>query len=113
MLAHYLALGLSPGVPQEAIRQRYLELTRAHPPSRDPERFQQVAAAYEALQDERSRVRTAVFGMASYGDWELALDALVQARVANRNTPGLRTLLVAEGLVAEGLADQSGAVGQE
>ena len=40
MLAHYLALGLSPSAAGEEIRQRYLELVRAHPPSRDPERFQ-------------------------------------------------------------------------
>ena len=42
--------------------------------------------------------------MASYGDWELALDALVQARQGSRAAPGLKTLLAAEGLAAEGLA---------
>ncbi len=102
MLAHYLTLDLSPGASQEEIRRRYLELTRAHPPSRDPDRFRRIAAAYEALQDDRTRVRTAIFGMASYGDWELALDALVQARQGSRMAPGLQALLAAEGLAAEG-----------
>ena len=97
MLAHYWVLGLSPAASQEEIRQRYLQLIRTHPPSRNPERFQQITAAYEALKDVRSRVESAIFGMAQYGDFELALAALVQARPAERKTPGLQTLLAAEG----------------
>ena len=98
MLAHYLTLGLAPDASQEEIRRRYLDLIRAQPPSRHPGRFQRVAAAYEALQDDRSRVRTAIFGIGAYSDWELALDALVQARTAARKAPGLQALLAAEGL---------------
>lgn len=97
MLAHYLVLGLSPTASQAEIRQRYLQLIRTHPPSQHPERFQQITAAYEALKDDRSRVETAIFGMARYGDFELALTALVQARSPERKTPGLKTLLAAEG----------------
>jgi len=97
MLAHYLALGLPPSASGEAIRRRYLELVRAHPPSREPERSQRIIAAYEALKDDRSRVETALFGMARYGDFELALDALVRARPHRRSTPDLKTLLAAEG----------------
>ena len=73
-------------------------MIRSHPPSRDPDRFGRIAAAYEALQDDRARVRTAMFGIAAYSDWELALDALVQARTAARKVPGLQALLAAEGL---------------
>ena len=98
MLAHYLTLDLAPDASQEGIRQRYLELIRSHPPSRDPERFGRIAAAYEALQDDRSRVQTAMFGIAAYSDWELALDALVQARTGARKAPGLQALLAVEGL---------------
>ncbi|MCE2448415.1 MAG: DnaJ domain-containing protein [Candidatus Latescibacteria bacterium] len=97
MLAHYWVLGLSPAASQEEIRQRYLQLIRTHPPSQSPERFQQITAAYEALKDDRSRVESAIFGMAQYGDFELALAALVQARPAERKTPGLKMLLAAEG----------------
>ena len=99
MLAHFLALGISPSASREEIRQRYLQLVRTHPPGRDPERFQQITSAYEALQDERARVETAVFGMARYGDFELALDALLQARPSRRETPGLQTLIAAEGIL--------------
>ena len=98
MLAHYLALGLAPEATQEQIRQAYLALVRAHPPGRDPERFQRVATAYEALQDARVRVRTTIFGMDCYGDFELALEDYAQARRQERKTPGLQTLLAAEGL---------------
>jgi curved DNA-binding protein CbpA len=97
MLIHYLVLGLLPSATQGDIRQRYLELIRRHPPGKDPERFQQIAAAYEALKDERTRVETAIFGMARYGDFELALEALMKARPAQRKMPGLQTLLAAEG----------------
>lgn len=98
MLAHYLTLGLAPNASQSEIRRRYLDLIRSHPPSRDAERFGRIAAAYEALQDDRSRVRTAIFGSAAYNDWQLALDALVEARTAARKAPGLQALLAAEGL---------------
>ncbi len=96
MLAHYLVLGLPPSATGEEIRRRYLELVRTHRPGRDPQRLQQISAAYEALKDDRARVKTALFGMAAYGDFELALDALVQARPVRRETPGLQTLLAAE-----------------
>ena len=101
MLVHYLVLGLPPSATGEEIRRRYLELVRAHRPGEDPERFQQITAAYEALRDDRARVKTALFGMAAYGDFELALDALVQARPARREMPGLQTLLAAEGKLHE------------
>ena len=101
MLIPYLVLGLSPSATQEEIRQRYLELIRTHPPSRDAERFQQISAAYEAVKDERTRISTAIMGMAHYRDFELALDALAQARPARRRIPDLKTLLVAEGIVDE------------
>ena len=97
MLAHYLTLGLSPSASREEIRRRYLALIRAHPPSREPERSQRIVDAWEALKDDRSRVETALFGMARYGDFELALEALVRARPHQRSTPGLKTLLAAEG----------------
>ena len=100
MLTHFLVLELPPSASQEEIRQRYLQLIRAHPPGREPERFQQITAAYEALKDERTRVQTTILGMASYGDFELALKALVEARSPQRKTPGLKTLLEAEGKVS-------------
>jgi curved DNA-binding protein CbpA len=97
MLAPYLVLGLPLSATTEEIRRRYLELVRAHRPGRHPARFERITAAYEALKEDRARVRTALFGMAGYGDFELALDALVDARPDRRRAPGLQALLAAEG----------------
>lgn len=108
MLAHYLVLELDPAATPEDVRRRYLELTRAHPPGRDPERFAQIAAAYEALKDDRARVETAIFGMARYSDFEPALAALVEARPECRRTPGLKTLLEAEDLLSGSPSQQAG-----
>lgn len=97
MLTPYLILGLAPEATEDEIRRRYLQLVREHPPGRDPERFQQVAQAYEALKDERTRIHTAIFGPAEYADMEAALMALVRARAQTRRNPGLRDLIAAEG----------------
>lgn len=47
----YKVLDLPFSADDNAVRTRYLELVRAHPPERDPERFAAVRAAYEALRD--------------------------------------------------------------
>ena len=98
MLSHCLILGLPPSASGEEIRRRYLELIRAHPPSREPEYGERIIAAYEALKDDRRRVDTDLFGIARYGGFERALDALARARPSGRATPGLKTLLAAEGM---------------
>ena len=42
-------LGLTPDAGETEIRQRYLELVRAFPPDRAPERFAAIHAAYAGL----------------------------------------------------------------
>ena len=101
MLAHYQTLGLSPSASAQDVRQRYLALIRAHPPSREPEYGQKIVAAYDALKDDRARIETALFGLARHGDFELALNELVQARPQRRLSPGLKTLIAAEGTADE------------
>ena len=88
------------GVPAEAseaeIRSAYLEQVRQHPPDRDPESFERIRDAYEAMRDPRQRARQAVLGLdpmtpltSLLGDGQprrrfagprLWLDALKQAR---------------------------------
>lgn len=97
MLVHYLVLGLPCTASDNDIRRRYLELVRTHPPERDPERFQKITEAYEALRDRRRRIQSMLFGMAEYPDHQMALDALLDAHRARRRAPGLKTLLAAEG----------------
>lgn len=57
----YRCLGVAPTANDEAIRAAYLAALRASPPERDPQRFEQVRAAYEAIADERARLAHALF----------------------------------------------------
>ena len=98
MLTHYLVLGLPPGAAGEEVRRRYLELVKEHPPGRDPEAFQRIAAAYEALRDDRVRVQEAIFGSSPPLDFDTALAELVQGRSLGRGSPGLAALAAAEGM---------------
>lgn len=44
-------LGLTTDADEATVRARYLELVRQHPPERDPDRFREIRAAYEAASD--------------------------------------------------------------
>ena len=101
MLAHYLVLGLAPTASPKAVRKRYLELIRLHPPSQDPKRSQQIVTAYEALKDDRSRLQSSLFGVGRCGDFDLALNALLEAPARKRSTPGLKALISSEGILDE------------
>lgn len=57
----YTVLGLPADADDEAVRRRYLELARLHPPEQQPERFAAVRAAYEAVKDLDARVRHRLF----------------------------------------------------
>ncbi len=95
MLADYLQLGLSPDAGDEEIRKAYLGLIRRHTPERDPMRFQAIAAAYERIKDEPSRIQSALFGAMQNKDVGQALEDLTRAATAGRRRVGLKTLLEA------------------
>jgi len=44
-------LGLESNASESAVRKRYLELVRQHPPDRAPEQFARIRAAYDELRD--------------------------------------------------------------
>jgi curved DNA-binding protein CbpA len=54
----FTVLGVADDAGDAEIRHRYLTLLREFPPDREPERFQEFRAAYEALSDERKRLET-------------------------------------------------------
>lgn len=54
----FAVLGVDEAADDAEIRARYLALVRRFPPDREPERFQDYRAAYEALSDERKRLET-------------------------------------------------------
>jgi curved DNA-binding protein CbpA len=56
MIDPFRILGLSPQADDQAIRHAYLEAIRQCPPERDPQRFERIRAAYEAVRDKRRRL---------------------------------------------------------
>ncbi|MCF8024741.1 MAG: J domain-containing protein [Desulfobacteraceae bacterium] len=95
MLTHYLILDLPPGSDDETIRQRYLEMVKKYPPESDPVMFRRITEAYNALCDERSRIRSELFGCLDMPDWENELFKLAQAAKTKRRRTGLKEMLEA------------------
>ncbi len=54
----FLTLDVGPDADDDGIKRRYLALVRLFSPERDPERFQEIRAAYEAIRDRRGRLRS-------------------------------------------------------
>jgi len=57
----YLVLGIPRDADDETVHRAYLEGIKQAPPERDPERFQSLRAAYEALRTRRDRLAYALF----------------------------------------------------
>lgn len=57
----YRQLGVPETADDDAIRSAYLAAIRACPPERDPKRFEQVRAAFEAIASEPQRLSHALF----------------------------------------------------
>jgi curved DNA-binding protein CbpA len=57
----YQILGVPPEAPDAEVRRRYLELVRAYPPDRDPERFNEIHEAYSRLRDPAARMEKLLF----------------------------------------------------
>ena len=47
-------LGVTPGASMDDIRAAYLARVKEHPPDRDPENFERIRDAYQALVDSRN-----------------------------------------------------------
>jgi curved DNA-binding protein CbpA len=92
----HVILGLSPGCGEAAVRRRYLELVRQHPPDRAPERFTEIHDAYEKLRDPVVRLESALFDLESAGALaEIVAD--VQRRLRTARIPTTTLLSLAEG----------------
>ncbi|MBF0176343.1 MAG: DnaJ domain-containing protein [Magnetococcales bacterium] len=57
----FAILGVGPDANDEEIRQAYLRLVREFPPERDPQRFQVVREAYDAVENQRKRLAYRLF----------------------------------------------------
>jgi curved DNA-binding protein CbpA len=83
----YRVLELTPDAGENEIRQRYLELVRAFPPDRAPERFAAIHAAYAALRDPANRLREQLFKMQAKDDSFESITALLHARLRDVRVP--------------------------
>lgn len=61
MIDPLTVLGLPPDADDEAIRRRYLELTREFPPEHHPEKSAAVRAAYEKVRTLDARAKYRLF----------------------------------------------------
>jgi preprotein translocase subunit Sec63 len=75
----FSVLGVSETADDAEIRARYLALVRDFPPERDPERFQQYRAAYDALSNERARLEAMLLHTSDAALARLNLAALQSA----------------------------------
>lgn len=75
----YRSLGVARDADDATIRGAYLALIRRHSPDRDPERFERIREAYEAIKDRRARLAHELFGADPP-----ALDELLELVLATR-----------------------------
>lgn len=57
----YDLLGIAPTADDKTIRSAYLESIKAYPPDREPERFKEIANAYESIKDAKKRLEFYLF----------------------------------------------------
>jgi len=57
----FAVLGVADTAADDAIKKAYLQRVREYPPERNPERFQAIRAAYEAVKTRRDRLRHRLF----------------------------------------------------
>lgn len=57
----YDYLGIDSNADDKTVRNAYLELIKKYPPDRDPERFKEIANAYETIKDEKKRLEYYLF----------------------------------------------------
>lgn len=61
----FAVLGVAETDNDDAIKKAYLQQVRENPPERDPERFQTIRAAYDAIKTRRDRLHYRLFGQES------------------------------------------------
>ena len=87
----FAVLGVDENAGDEAIKQRYLALVRAHPPDREPDRFQAYRHAYEAVRGERERLEVQLLQTSTGALTRLKLHCL-RAAGTERRRPSEATM---------------------
>ena len=76
----FAALGIEETADDEAVRAAYLAAIRRSPPDRDPEGFQRVRDAYEAIRDEDRRLALTLLGPPPLESLQALLDVMPDER---------------------------------
>lgn len=99
----FAELGVDENADDETIKRRYLALVRAYPPDREPERFQVLRRAYEAISGKRERVGQRLLHTSGTALERLKLHCLA-APGAERQRPSQATMtaLLLDGLQQTG-----------
>lgn len=95
----FVELGVDENADDETIKRRYLALVRAHPPDREPERFQMLREAYEAISGRRQRMEQKLLRTNGAALARLKLRCLT-APDAGRRRPSQATMMA---LLLDGL----------
>ena len=81
----YVLLGIPETADDEAIKKAYLQQVRQHPPEREPEQFQAIRLAFEAIKTRRDRLRYRLFQLET-PDMEALVETTLQGRTGKRPT---------------------------
>ncbi len=73
-------LGVVETAGDDEIRAAYHKAVLAHPPDRDPEGFQKVRAAFDAIRDEEARLELRLFGPPPFQSLLELLDELGEGK---------------------------------
>jgi hypothetical protein len=93
----FAVLDVAEDADDETIQRRYLALVRRHPPEREPERFGEIRAAFEAVQGRRDRLRARLLTI-----HEGALLRLKRACLETDGEPRRPRLATVQALLREG-----------
>ena len=95
----FAVLGINESADDAAIKQRYLAMVRAFPPDREPDRFQEISRAYEAVSTKRGRLEVQLLQTRTDALTRLKLQCL-NASDANRRRASAATVaaLILHGL---------------
>ena len=96
----FAALGLDENADDDAVKRRYLALVRAYPPDREPERFQALRQAYEAVRGQRERLERKLLHTSTGALSRLKLHCLSApgGNERRRPSPAALTALLLDGL---------------
>lgn len=95
MLKSFLILDLPMDATDDQIRKKYLSLIKENRPDSTPDKFKKINAAYEAVKDKRSRIKTKMFSAFMDMECEETLQTLAESINLTKKETNLKSLTTA------------------